>query len=164
LKTDRLISELRRQIKGTILYEKEENNLVNSFPGQGKRSILNTNNSSSNNPVNNINSNENRRQVSFLPRLNKNSEGEENFTPGDELISNPVIEYFRENASEKELFDDLLGVRKNVQTLENEISKMIEHQMKFFKTKYECFKNGTAKQSIHYDLMYSCLFGNHIVL
>jgi hypothetical protein len=105
----------------------------------------------------------NKTKNSFLP-FNKNSDAEDNGTSGDELMSNPILEYFRENALEKELFDDLLVVRRNVQNLENEITEMKENQMKFYKIKFEFFKSGSTRQSIHYDLMYSCLFGNHVVL
>lgn len=62
------------------------------------------------------------------------------------------------------MFDDILVVRKNVQNLEKEIVDMKENQLKIFKTKFDLFKRGTARQSIHYDLMYSALFGNHVVI
>lgn len=77
---------------------------------------------------------------------------------------NPVLDYFKENIKEKKIFDEILSVRSHLLELEDEISNMKKQQIKHFKTRFELFKRGSARQSIHYDLMYACLFGNHVIV
>lgn len=97
----------------------------------------------------------------MLPNFIVDNENE--FNSDDLHKMNPLLDYFSENLQEKEIFEDILVLRNNLLELEKEIEQMKETQMRNFKIKYEVFKRGSARQSVHYDLMYACLFGNHVV-
>jgi hypothetical protein len=79
-------------------------------------------------------------------------------------MMNPVLDYFQKSIKEKELFNEILNLRNVVLKMESEINLMKESQMKMFKQKYHNLKMGTARESIHYDLMYAAMFGNHVVI
>jgi hypothetical protein len=84
--------------------------------------------------------------------------------PNQEENYNPLLEYFKENINEMELFDEIVATRTTIQELETEIKQIKESQMKLFKIKYEVFKGNSTRESIHYDLMNAALFGNNVVL
>jgi hypothetical protein len=77
---------------------------------------------------------------------------------------NPLLDYFKENINEVELFDQILALRNTIIDIDREIKQMKESQLKLFKLKYEAFKGSSLRDSIHYDLMYAALFGNNVVL
>lgn len=78
--------------------------------------------------------------------------------------NNPLLDYFKENINEVELFDEILALRNTIQEGEKEIKEMKDSQLKLFKLKYEAYKGASTRDSIHYDLMYAALFGNNVVL
>lgn len=57
-----------------------------------------------------------------------------------------------------------MEIRKTLENLETELEQMKAKEVKLFRIKFESYKKGSTRQSIQYDLMYSALFGNHVVL
>jgi len=84
-------------------------------------------------------------------------------TSHEEMV-NPILEYFKENVNDVEMFDEITSIHNEITTLENEIKEKKDSYKKKFKVKYESYRGGNNKQSFLYDLMHSALFGNNVVI
>jgi len=72
------------------------------------------------------------------------------------------LNYFQENAQQREYFEEILMIRDKILEMENEIKDIIEDYKLNFKKRNVFIKNGNAK-TIQFDLIYSALFGNGII-
>jgi len=72
--------------------------------------------------------------------------------------------FFEENKRQKEYFEEILLLRQKIEELENEIALMKEESLKNFRRKYDSLKSLNSKFSVQYDLIYSALFGNSIII
>jgi len=73
-----------------------------------------------------------------------------------------IDKYFSNNKKQKEYFEELLILRREMQALEKEYHQLKEEQLVFFKQKYENGSFNKNKNNVQYDLIYSALFGNNI--
>lgn len=73
------------------------------------------------------------------------------------------MNFFEENNQQREYFEEILLLRDKILQMENEIREIIEVYKSSFKKKNIFTKNGNAK-TIQYDLIYSALFGNGIII
>lgn len=71
---------------------------------------------------------------------------------------------YRKQSDSKKDCEKLNLCRQRLIKIEKEIFDMRENQIKEFKLKYECFKQGNTRHLVHYDLMHSALFGNRVMI
>ncbi len=74
-----------------------------------------------------------------------------------------ILSYFQENTQQREYFEEILMLRDKILEMEKEIRNIIEDYKFIFKKRNTAIKNGSAK-TIQYDLIYSALFGNGIII
>lgn len=72
--------------------------------------------------------------------------------------------FFNENKKQKECFDEILALRKEIEDLENENYQLKQDQITLFKIKNEAFKSQNNKYNVQYDLVHAALFGNNIFI
>lgn len=66
--------------------------------------------------------------------------------------------------NQKEIVDACAHIRVEKQKIDNEMKRLKETQVKFFKRKYEKNKSKGISECLKYDLMYCALFGNYAVV
>jgi hypothetical protein len=71
---------------------------------------------------------------------------------------------FKTDDKNKAFFEEILALRMKIIEFEKEIDEMIIAEQKFFKERFDNLKLVNPKHGFQYDLIFSALFGNGIVI
>lgn len=135
--------------------------------------VMNTNSSTTNNNNNvnnsltntkNNNNNSSLININYLYEEDTNNNNINNNSNYSLENEENILKLFKGNQKQKENFEEILKLRKRVKQLEEEINQVIQDEMKLFKNKYEKYKTTNKRNSFHYHILYSSLFGNSIII
>lgn len=76
----------------------------------------------------------------------------------------PSLTGVRSDDKSKAFFEEILALRMKIIEFDKEIEEMILNEQKFFKDRYDTLKLINPKHGFQYDLIYSGLFGNGVVI
>ena len=72
--------------------------------------------------------------------------------------------HFNIITKDKEYFEEILLLRQKIEEIDNLCVKMKEEMLTKFRNKFEIIKQNCPKPSLQFDLIYSALFGNSIII
>lgn len=82
----------------------------------------------------------------------------------DDLENSKLNSYVKDSKKSKLFLDEILELRKTILEFDREILNLKNEEQCFFKDRYDLLKLINPKHGFQYDLIYSCMFGNGIVI